>query len=1082
MRGLVLATLCAIALAHPLHAQEEEDDRGRLIQLIESQLSEGENRQVRIDGFRGALSSEAELDRLSISDADGEWLVLEDARLNWRRLALLSGSLEIDALTAERLTVVRPPLPPEGPDLPAPEATPFALPDLPVSVNIGEIAIAEVELGEPIIGIPATLSVAGSAQLAGGSGTVDLRMERLDGAEGTFVLDAGFDNATRVLDTDLLLDEDEGGLVAELLNIPDTPALRLAVAGEGPLNDITVDIGLATDGVERVDGVLRSSVMEGDAGQRIVIDIAGDLQPLVEAQYRPFFGGDSALSARVERPEDGSTQLRDLRLATAAVLLEGDVTLDAENRPAFVDITGRITPPGGARRIVLPVPGAATSLEAADLSVSFDAATDDAFVLSAALDGLDLDEFAIGAAQVDAVGRITPSETGIAGVTADLDVGLTGMSHTDPGLSEAIGPEMTFSTRASWSEDAPLRLGEIALAAGGLSAMGDVSAQLEEATLPVEFDLTAEAEDLSRFSALSGQRLSGALNAGFSGSTEALSGAFDIRLAGTARDLRADPAVPAALLAGETRLDLQASRDTEGVRIDALTLDGTQIALDASGDLSSQGGGLSATARLANLGLFTSAVSGPASITAEIASATEGWTVDATLDGPGGIRAQTDGRVGLPGGRVDLRTVGSLPLALANQFIAPRSVNGQLSFDLGVQGEPGLNAVSGGLSTSGARLVAPTFRIALEDVALDATLNGGRLDLDGSAAVSSGGRIGLGGRIDLGGPGMPGGIDITLDAVRLVDPTLYEVLVARGDLSVTGPLAQAPRLGGRIDLGPSELRVPEAGLGSAPPIPDITHVGETAAERQTRAAAGLLDSQTDAGGSGAVGLDLEINAPGRIFLRGRGIDAEFGGAIRITGTSAAIIPAGQFELIRGRISILGTRLDLTEGSATLQGDFDPFLRLRAESRAGGYRIIIAVDGPASSPEISLNSDPFLPEDEILAQLLFGRSVSALSPVQLLQLADAASSLAGGSTNAGLLSSIREELGLDDLDLQTDEEGNAAVRAGRYLSENIYTDVTIGAEGESELSLNIDLTPDITARGSFSSDGSSGLGVFFERDY
>jgi translocation and assembly module TamB len=40
---------------------------------------------VRIDGFRGALSSEAELDRLSVSDADGEWLILEGARLNWRR-------------------------------------------------------------------------------------------------------------------------------------------------------------------------------------------------------------------------------------------------------------------------------------------------------------------------------------------------------------------------------------------------------------------------------------------------------------------------------------------------------------------------------------------------------------------------------------------------------------------------------------------------------------------------------------------------------------------------------------------------------------------------------------------------------------------------------------------------------------------------------------------------------------------------------------------------------------------------------------------------------------------------------------
>jgi len=399
MRGLVLAILCAVTLAHPLQAQED-DDRGRLIRLIESQLSEGENRQVRIDGFRGALSSEASLDRLSISDADGEWLILEDARLNWRRLALLSGALEVDALTAERLTVVRPPLPPEGPDLPAPEATPFALPDLPVSINIGEIAIAEVELGEPIIGIPATLSVAGSAQLAGGSGSADLRMERLDGAEGTFVLDAGFDNATRVLDIDLLLDEGEGGLAAELLNIPDTPALRLAIAGEGPLEDIEVDLGLATDDVERVDGVLRSSVMEGDAGQRIVIDIAGDLQPLVEAQYRPFFGGESTLSARVERPEDGSTRLSDLNLATAAVLLEGGVTLDAQNRPSFIEITGHIEPPGGAERILLPVPGAATSLQAAELSVSFDAATGDTFVLSAALDALDVDDFAIDAAQI----------------------------------------------------------------------------------------------------------------------------------------------------------------------------------------------------------------------------------------------------------------------------------------------------------------------------------------------------------------------------------------------------------------------------------------------------------------------------------------------------------------------------------------------------------------------------------------------------------------------------------------------------------------------------------------------------------
>jgi translocation and assembly module TamB len=179
---------------------------------------------------------------------------------------------------------------------------------------------------------------------------------------------------------------------------------------------------------------------------------------------------------------------------------------------------------------------------------------------------------------------------------------------------------------------------------------------------------------------------------------------------------------------------------------------------------------------------------------------------------------------------------------------------------------------------------------------------------------------------------------------------------------------------------------------------------------------------------------------------------------------------------------LGRRLDLTEGSATLEGNFDPLIRLLASARAGDYQIGISLTGPLSAPTIALSSSPALPEDEILAQLLFGRAVSALSPVQVLQLADAATGLAGGSSQGGLLANLREGLGLDDLDLQTDSQGNAALRAGRYLSENVYTDVTIGGDGGADISLNIDLTPDITARGSFSAVGDTSLGVFFERDY
>ena len=87
-----------------------------------------------------------------------------------------------------------------------------------------------------------------------------------------------------------------------------------------------------------------------------------------------------------------------------------------------------------------------------------------------------------------------------------------------------------------------------------------------------------------------------------------------------------------------------------------------------------------------------------------------------------------------------------------------------------------------------------------------------------------------------------------------------------------------------------------------------------------------------------------------------------------------------------------------------------------------------------------------------------------------------------SREKNVLPPVTTPLGVDDLDLTTDAEGNAQVRLGRYIGENAYTDVQIGSDGEAEASINLDLTPNITARGSFSSDGQSGIGVFFERDY
>lgn len=88
----------------------------------------------------------------------------------------------------------------------------------------------------------------------------------------------------------------------------------------------------------------------------------------------------------------------------------------------------------------------------------------------------------------------------------------------------------------------------------------------------------------------------------------------------------------------------------------------------------------------------------------------------------------------------------------------------------------------------------------------------------------------------------------------------------------------------------------------------------------------------------------------------------------------------------------------------------------------------------------------------------------------------------GRGSEGIVSGLRDSVGLDDLDLATDDEGNVSVRAGKYLTRNVYSDVSVDADGKSRINLNLDVNDAITARGSVASDGESTIGVFYEKDY
>ena len=54
-------------------------------------------------------------------------------------------------------------------------------------------------------------------------------------------------------------------------------------------------------------------------------------------------------------------------------------------------------------------------------------------------------------------------------------------------------------------------------------------------------------------------------------------------------------------------------------------------------------------------------------------------------------------------------------------------------------------------------------------------------------------------------------------------------------------------------------------------------------------------------------------------MRGRGLFAELGGTIHLTGTAAAPQPEGAFKLIRGTISVAGQSLTFSKGEVSFNG-------------------------------------------------------------------------------------------------------------------------------------------------------------------
>ena len=644
-------------------------------------------------------------------------------------------------------------------------------------------------------------------------------------------------------------------------------------------------------------------------------------------------------------------------------------------------------------------------------------------------------------------------------------------------------PEGPLDVRAATERDGDDWSFDVAVDSAALTAAATGVARAPTGPdAAIEGRVTAEAPSLSAFATLAGRPIAGRLDLDAEGRARFDLSSLDLTAAVEGAGLRTGIAELDRLLAGTLSANASVARKGDAIRIETLDASTDLLTLTASGAVGVNGSTIALDARLADVAPFAPGFSGPLTATGTVGQREDGrYTLDIDANGPGGTTAQIAGDAAPDASDVDVTATGNAPLGLANAFISPRTLSGRADFDLRLNGAPALANLSGSVASPLARLAAPELGLSLDDIVLDARLGGSQVTLDIIASPSTGGRLDVAGSVGLTG-GTPADLTITLGNAVLTDPRLYETTL-NGRLTVVGPLAGGARIAGDITLGETNVQIPSTGLGGAGDVPEVIHINEPPPVRGTRRRAGLLEAASDSanGGGPVYPLDIRVNAPNRIFVRGRGLDSEFGGSLRITGTTADVVPIGAFNLIRGRLDILGNRLDIEEATISMQGSFVPILRIIATTQADEVLVSIVVAGPASNPEITFQSQPELPQEEVLSRLIFGRGIETLSALQAARLALAVRTLAGQG-GEGLVGNIRSGAGLADLDVTTDEEGNAAVRAGAYLGDDIYTDVTVGAGGETELNLNYDLTPSVTLKGSTANTGESSVGIFFERDY
>ena len=374
-----------------------------------------------------------------------------------------------------------------------------------------------------------------------------------------------------------------------------------------------------------------------------------------------------------------------------------------------------------------------------------------------------------------------------------------------------------------------------------------------------------------------------------------------------------------------------------------------------------------------------------------------------------------------------------------------------------------------------------TFGTRLTQMRLDGRFTNDRLEIRDFSGRAGDGTVQASGSVELAAEsGYPMNIAVKLDRARIARSEAITSVVT-GTINVTNSAADGGLIKGDLSLPETRYRIAWQGGADIRQLQGVRRKGEGTDLLDQRVA-----SRQAAARPADWKLDIRVRADNEIYLTGMGLDSEWKTNMRVTGTTKAPRVVGKIEVIRGRYSFSGHQFDLEQGIITFNGPMmNPVLAIRAETRINTVTAGIAVGGTAQKPDISFISTPTLPQDEILARILFGDNVANLSATQAIQLAAALNGLRGGGGGLNPMGKLQNASGVDRIGIVSGDKDTgrgASLAVGQHISNNIYVEVITDPKGFTATQLEISLSKTLSLLSKTGTNAGSSANLRYSKDY